>query len=462
VSLDSSRKAGRSNGETQDFAKAKTTPAKMTAAERRLNSLKSLLAHARERLQIDLGFALWDGSTIPHALAAGAFVLTIADEGTVAAMIRRPKLDTLFNLFAAGRLELRNGTLFDLMAQRPRVRSKDFLKALDKKLALAAVAQFLLVSRGGPWPLEEIRGDKASRDGTETANRANIQYHYDLSDEFYALFLDPEMVYSCAHFTEPHDDLARAQRDKLDMICRKLRLKPNETLLDIGCGWGALPIHAARHYGTRAHGVTLAKGQYTHATEKVARLGLQDRVTIELKDYSRLDGSFDKIASVGMFEHIGSTNYSRYFSIIQRLLKPEGLYLHHSIARPAKGPDRKFFRNYSVEARAIGRYIFPGGDLDHIGMSVANLERHGFEVHDVEAWRMHYARTTRLWHDRLLANRVAAEREVGAMKTRLWLMYLAGVSIGFDRARVGVFQTLASKRKRGVSGVPLSRADLYR
>jgi cyclopropane-fatty-acyl-phospholipid synthase len=191
------------------FAKAKTTPAKMTAAERRLNSLKSLLAHARERLQIDLGFALWDGSTIPHALAAGAFVLTIADEGTVAAMIRRPKLDTLFNLFAAGRLELRNGTLFDLMAQRPRVRSKDFLKALDKKLALAAVAQFLLVSRGGPWPLEEIRGDKASRDGTETANRANIQYHYDLSDEFYALFLDPEMVYSCAHFTEPHDDLAR-------------------------------------------------------------------------------------------------------------------------------------------------------------------------------------------------------------------------------------------------------------
>lgn len=114
-----------------------------------------------------------------------------------------------------------------------------------------------------------------------------------------------------------------------------------------------------------------------------------------------------------------------------------------------------------MEARAIGRYIFPGGDLDHIGMSVANLERHGFEVHDVEAWRMHYARTTRLWHDRLLANRVAAEREVGAMKARLWLMYLAGVSIGFDRARVGVFQTLASKRKRGVSGVPLSRADLY-
>jgi len=434
----------------------------MTAAQRRLNALKALLAHVRERLQINLGFALWDGSTIPLDFPAGAFVLAIADEGAVAALIRRPKLDTLLNLFAAGRLELRNGTPFDFMAQRPRVRAKDFLKALDKRLAFAAAAQFLFISRGGPWPLEEIRGDKASRGGTDAANRANIQYHYDLSNEFYALFLDPEMVYSCAHFTEPHDDLARAQRDKLDMICRKLRLKPNETLLDIGCGWGALPIHAARAYGARAYGVTLSERQYTYATEKIARLGLQDRVMIELKEYSRLDGSFDKIASIGMFEHVGNANYPRYFSIIQRLLKPDGLYLHHSIARPAKGSDREFFSNYSPEARAIGRYIFPGGDLDHVGMSVANLERHGFEVHDVEAWRMHYARTTRLWHDRLLANRAAAEREVGAVKTRLWLMYLAGASIGFDRARVGVFQTLASKRRRGAADVPLSRADLYR
>ena len=434
----------------------------MTAAERRLGRLRSLLAHVRDRLQIELGFVLWDGSTIPDDLAAGALAIALADEGAVAALIRRPKIDTLLNLFAAGRLELRNGTVFDLMAQRPRVRSKDLLKTLDKKLMLAAGASFLFVPRGGPWPLEATRADKASRDGTETSNRANIQYHYDLSDAFYALFLDPEMVYSCAHFTEPHDDLARAQRDKLDMICRKLRLQADETLLDIGCGWGALVVHAARHYGVRATGVTLAENQYTYAKDKVASLGLQDRVTIDLKDYSRVDGSYDKIASVGMFEHVGSANYPRYFSTIHRLLKPDGLYLHHSIARPAKGTDRQFFRRYSAEARAIGRYIFPGGELDHVGMSVANLERHGFEVHDVEAWRMHYARTTRLWHDRLLANRAAAEREVGAVRTRLWLMYLAGVSIGFERARVGVFQTLASRRKRGAAVVPLSRADLYR
>ena len=434
----------------------------MTATRRRLDALKTLLAHVRDRLQIDLGFALWDGSSIPLDLPAGALALAIADEGVVAALIRRPKLETLLNLVAAGRLELRNGTMFDLVAQRPRVRIKNFLKVLDKKLVFAVVARFLFVSSGGPWPLEEIRGDRASRDGTEAANRANIQYHYDLSNEFYALFLDPEMVYSCGHFTEPHEDLARAQRDKLDLICRKLRLKPNETLLDIGCGWSALPIHAARYYGVRAYGVTLSEHQYDYATDKIARLGLQDWVTVELNDYSSLEGSFDKIASVGMFEHVGNANYIRYFSIIHRLLKPGGLYLHHAIARPAKGSDRKFFSNYSREAKAIGRYIFPGGDLDHIGMSIANLERQGFEVHDIEAWRMHYARTTRLWHDRLLANRAAAEREVGVVKARLWLMYLAGVSVGFDRARLGVFQTLASKRRRGAADVPLSRADLYR
>src|SRR3984893_8266111 len=319
----------------------------MTAAQRRLNAVKGLLSHIRDRLQIDLGLALWDGSTIPSDLSAGALTLAIADEGVVAALIRRPKLETLVNLFAAGRLELRNGTLFDLVGQRPRVRIKDFLKVLDKKLVFTVAPQFLFVSRGGPWPLEKIRGAKASRDGSEATNRENIQYHYDISNEFYALFLDSEMVYSCAYFAEPHDDLARAQRDKLDMICRKLRLKPNETLLDIGCGWGALPIHAARYYGARAYGVTLSKFQYNYAVEKIARLGLQDRVRVELKDYSTLDGSFDKIASVGMFEHVGHANYERYFSTIHRLLKPGGLYLHHSIARPAKGSDREFFRNYS-------------------------------------------------------------------------------------------------------------------
>jgi cyclopropane-fatty-acyl-phospholipid synthase len=435
---------------------------RMTGAARRVQSLKSLLTHLREQLGIDIGFMLWDGTTVPADLAPTAMAFAIADEGAVAALVRRPKVDTLLNLLVSARIELRNGTLFDLASLKPRVRFKQFRKTLDKRLALGTLARFLFVPRGGPWPLEAVDGGEAGSDGSETANKKNIQYHYDLSNAFYALFLDPEMVYSCAHFTEPHDDIARAQRDKLDMICRKLRLQPGETFLDIGCGWGALVCHAAGAYGVRAHGVTLAEEQFAFAREKVARLGLQDRVTIELKDYTRLDGTFDKIASIGMFEHVGYRNHERYFTAMNRLLNPGGLYLHHAITRTAKRNDRDFFRKNTPEARAIAHYIFPGGELDHVGMSAANLERHGFEIHDVEAWREHYARTTRLWHDRLMKNFAAAEREVGAVKTRMWLIYLAGVSIAFDRAKLGIFQTLASKRRRGASGVPLSRADLYR
>lgn len=210
--------------------------------------------------------------------------------------------------------------------------------------------------------------------------------------------------------------------------------------------------------------MTLAEEQFVYAKEKVARLGLEDKVTLELRDYTRLEGGFDKIASIGMFEHVGIANHSTYFRTIHRLLKPGGLYLHHSIALRANAYERfrRGRRRDRAAATAIGRYIFPGGELDHVGMSVANLELHGFEVHDLEAWREHYARTTRLWHDRLSANRDAAEREVGSEKTGLWIAYLAVVSIAFTHGTVGIFQTLASKRVRGASYLPPTRADLYR
>jgi len=430
------------------------------SAATRLASVRKLLAHLRERLGLDLGFVLWDGSTIPGDLAPGALALQIADDGAIAALVRRPKLDTILNLWVAGRLDLRNGTLFDAASRRPKVRTKDFLRALDKRLALDVAVRFLFMPRGGPWPLEQVRAEP-SADGGERANRDNVQYHYDVSNAFYALFLDPELVYSCAYFTDWAGDLTTAQRNKLDMSCRRLRLEPGETLLDVGCGWGALVCHAAQHYGVRAHGVTLAQKQYDYAAEKIARLGLQDRVTIGLRDYAQCDGSFDKIASIGMFEHVGIDNHPAYFQAISRLLKPDGLYLHHAISRPAKN-DEKSFRRQRPEVAVMTRYIFPGGEVDHLGMTIANLNRHGFEVHDVEGWREHYARTCRLWHDRLLASMAAAEAEVGRDKSRLWLAYLAGMAIAFERGTVGVYQTLASKRKRGPSGLPPTRADLYR
>lgn len=430
-------------------------------AARRVDHFRRLLAHIHERILPDLGFVLWDGSTVPAGLRSDALAFVIADEGAVAALIRRPNIDTFLNLWVTSRFDLRNGSLFDLAARRPKKRTRELMKSFDKRLAFGALARFLLVPRGGPWPLETVA--KARADGSEAANKTNIHYHYDVSNRFYELFLDPEMVYSCAYFEDWNNDLATAQADKLDMICRKLRLKPGETFLDVGCGWGALVCHAAKHYGVRAHGVTLAEEQFAYAKEKVARLGLEDKVTLELRDYARLEGTFDKIASIGMFEHVGLANHATYFQTINRLLKPGGLYLHHAIALRSKSFERfrRGRRREAAAATAIGRYIFPGGELDHVGMSIANLERHNFEVHDVEGWREHYMRTTRLWHDRLMANHEAAGREVGREKVRLWIAYLAVVSLAFMQGTVGIFQTVASKRIRGHSGLPPTRADLY-
>lgn len=429
-------------------------------ASDRLAKLKTLLTHLRDVTKLDLGFVLWDGSTVPAGLAPGALAICIADEGAVAALVRKPKLDTILNLWVTKRIDIRNGTAFDIAGIGDRVRGRQLRAAIDKRLALSTALKFLFVPRGGPWPLENIQEDRPS-DGSERENKTNIQYHYDVSNAFYTLFLDLEMVYSCAYFTEWANDIGRAQRDKLEMICRKLRLKEGERFLDIGCGWGALVCHAAKNHGVRAHGVTLSQTQFDLAQEKVRRLGLQDRVTLELRDYRTLDGQFDKIASIGMFEHVGIDNHPAYFKAVRKLLAPDGIYLHHAITRPAKRDDKQF-RRKRAEYVAITRYIFPGGELDHIGMSAANLERFGFEVHDVEGWREHYARTCRLWHDRLLVNYDKAVQEVGEAKTRLWLIYLAGCSLGFERSTLNIFQTVATKKKRGASSLPPTRADLYR
>ena len=430
-------------------------------AARRLETFKRLLAHFRELVSLDFGFVLWDGSAVPADLPSSAPAIVLSDEGVVAAMLRHPNVDTFLNLWITARIDIRNGVIFDFLTHQLNLRTKEIRRRIDKRLALTTALEFLFVPRGGPWPLENVRDHDARSDGSAEINKENVHYHYDLSNAFYALFLDPEMVYSCAYFRDWNNDLATAQRDKLEMICRKLRLKPGDRLLDIGCGWGALVCHAAKHFGVNAVGVTLAEEQFAYAQEKVSRLGLGNNVTIELCDYSLIEGDFDKIASIGMFEHVGVANYPAYFKTINRRLKPGGLYLHHSIALRSAAYERNR-RKKSKAIAAIGRYIFPGGELDHLGMSIGNLERYGFEVHDVEAWREHYARTTRLWHDSLAANRAAAEREIGTVKTRLWLAYLAASSIGFTRNSVGIFQTLASKRVRGPSGLPPSREELYR
>lgn len=431
------------------------------ASARRLAAITRLLADAQRLLHLHIGFLLWDGSRVPAAWPADGLMIRMADEGVVASLVRRPKADTLIKLHVDGRLDVVNGTIFDVAGARPQTKVTRALRGVSKLAAFNVIRHFWSADRGPPSGLDAVRGDEIDRDGKPTTNKANVAYHYDVSNDFYRLFLDERMVYTCAYFTEDHWDIDRAQTDKLDMICRKLRLRPGDRFLDIGCGWGALVCYAAEHYGVEAHGVTLAEEQLKEAQAKVERLGLTGKVTLHLKDYIQMEGHFDKIASIGMFEQVGIRNHLDYFRTVNRLLRPRGLYLHHTIARRAKKTDKAFNR-MSAEYRALVRYIFPGGELDHLGMSIANLERTGFEVHDVEGWRENYQRTTYLWWKRLNERRAEAEALVGPEKTRMWLLYLAGCSLAFQRGGAYINQTLVSKRDRNPSGLPFTRADLYR
>lgn len=422
----------------------------------RLAAARRLLAHVRDALELDVGFELWDGSTVPADLAADALRIVLTHEGVPTRLLRRPGLATVIDLYAAGFIDLCGGDLFDLAERRPKVRTREIRKRLDKALVLRTLPRFLL--GGAPLPAYPSFTGSGGGGGSK---QTDIAFHYDVSNDFYRLFLDPEMVYTCAYFRDWHTDLATAQRDKLDMICRKLRLKPGDRLLDIGSGWGALICHAAEHYGVTALGVTLSQEQLELSRARIAARGLTERVRVELQDYRALEGRFDKISSIGMFEHVGIDNHDAYFTTIHRLLVDRGLYLHHAITRPGKA-DLKSFRRKRKEYAAMVRYIFPGAELDHIGWTTTQLEAHGFEVHDVEGWREHYARTTELWARNLAARRGEAEALVGPAKTRLWLLYLAGVSLGFRNGSINIFQTLASKRRRGPSGLPPTREDLYR
>lgn len=434
----------------------------VTAAERRLDRAREALKHLHEALALDFAVELWDGSRVPADAPADGLRIAIADEAAMPALIRRPSLATLIDLYVRGAVDIRGGTLFEFAQRRPKLRGSDIRRRVDKPLLIRTLLPFAFTSAVSSRPAfdDELDAGAAATRGRGSA-QADIEFHYDVSNRFYELFLDPEMVYSCGYFTDWGNDIATAQRDKLDMICRKLRLKPGDRFLDVGCGWGALVCHAATHYGVTAHGVTLSPEQLARAKERIAERGLEDRVTVELKDFRALEGRFDKIASIGMFEHVGLGNHEAYFQAIRRLLNDRGLYLHHAITRRGRVSDRAF-RRKRPEYAAMTRYIFPGAELDHIGMTARNLESHGFEVHDVEGWREHYARTTELWARRLMAEREAAIGEVGERRFRMWVLYLSGVSLAFERGTLQIFQTLASKRGRGASGLPPTRADLYR
>jgi cyclopropane-fatty-acyl-phospholipid synthase len=431
--------------------------------DRRTDRVRRLAEHIGGLVKADVVLRLWDGSCVKLGpKAEGDLAIVIRDPAVLTRLVRRPRLTTVIEGFATGAIGIEGGTLLDLAARAEGGR-RGVLKRVDKRLAARALLPFLFGTGSAVATDHGWRGPgDAARYGSGRDDKALMQFHYDLSNAFYALFLDPEMVYTCAYWPLPETTLAEAQFAKLDLVCRKLRLQRGERLLDIGCGWGGMAIHAATHWGVHATGVTLATEQYAYAVEKVKRLGLENRVTILLKDFRELDvPPFDKVSSIGMYEAVGLDNREGYFRGVKERLRPRGAYLHHAIARPMKRNEKEF-RRKRPEFEALVKYIFPGGELDHLGGTHDAMERNGFEIHDCEGLREHYGRTCRAWTERLHARRAEAVAEVGHAKTEIWLLYLAGCALAFERGTVGIFQTLATRRARGPSGLPPTRADLYR
>jgi cyclopropane-fatty-acyl-phospholipid synthase len=376
------------------------------------------------------------------------------------------------------RLELWNGRTFDLSSQptvKIGVTSPSALRFLISpnlmKLGYAYVEGYLRVE--GPI-LEVFRVAeglaRSAASGTRglrrfwrhnrKGDRDAIQYHYDVSNDFYSLWLDRNMVYSCAYFHGESDSLELAQEQKLDHILNKLMIEPGERFLDIGCGWGALILRAAKKYGARATGVTLSRNQHDFVTRRIREEGLEDRCEVRLQDYRDIpgEGAYDKIASVGMFEHVGLRHLGAYFAKIRSLLSEGGLAMNHGIT--AVDPDNSWVGLGAGEF--INRYVFPHGELPHVSLVLREMALAGFEVADVESLRRHYARTCFEWARRLEQNREAAIALAGDKRYRIWQIYLAGCAHGFEHEWMNIYQVLARKEGASRNPLPLTREYMYR
>jgi cyclopropane-fatty-acyl-phospholipid synthase len=350
-----------------------------------------------------------------------------------------------------GDLDVGLELVYDLLARdwRPR-----------ERLRLAALALLLPASTPGAAGGNGSAGPSwiGGRFRSREADRRAIAYHYDVSNDFYALWLDQRMLYTCAYFRTPDDDLDTAQLQKLDHICRKLRLRPGERLLDLGCGWGGLVIHAAQHYGVEAHGITLSQAQTKLAQERIRQLGLVERCRVKNLDYRDLNDPFgyDKLACIGMFEHIGEAGLPDAFGRCWNLLRPGGSFLLHGIIRDHASP-------VDYKDSFSSNLVFPNGELQPVNTILRAAETAGFEIRDVENLREHYALTCRRWFERLDEKRNEALLHVDEATFRTWWMYLAGSAFNFRQGYIGLHQTLLNKPRpeRGPSGLPLTREDWY-
>ena len=413
---------------------------------------------------------LWDGSVREGLIEPRAdFSLHIRRRGAMRRMLLPPSELSIVESFISNDIEI-DGNVESAMglgdSASNRIQSfAGILRLIPKVLALP---------RDDETPaVDESRYARSLRLLTPRARKSTeseIQFHYDVGNDFYALWLDPSMLYTCAYYKKASDDLATAQINKLDHICRKLRLQPGDRLLDIGCGWGGLVMHAAENYGVSATGITLSAAQAIYAQARIAERGLSDRCRVQMMDFRDLpvNARFDKISSVGVTEHVPEKQQPAYFARAFRALEPGGLFLNHCevstrAARRTNTLGEKIGRWLWKRDQFIDKYVFPDAKLVALGSIVRSAESVGFEVRDIESLREHYTMTLRAWLRGLERRRAEALRLVGERTYRVWRLYMSAAAYGFRTAGINIVQTLLSKPAAdGRAGVPLTREDLYR
>ncbi|SCE02838.1 cyclopropane-fatty-acyl-phospholipid synthase [Streptomyces sp. AmelKG-A3] len=401
----------------------------------------------------------WDGS---ESGPPGAPVLVLRHRRALRRLLWKPGELGLARAWVAGEIDVEGDLyeLLDALASLLWERGSD-AEGTPHPVRDPRVRAFArgLVRMAGPLPPpppppEEVRRRSGALH-TRRRDKEAISHHYDVGNDFYAMVLGPSMVYSCAYWQEG-STLEEAQRDKLDLVCRKLALKEGDRLLDVGCGWGSMAVHAAREYGARVTGVTLSTEQAAFARKRIAEEGLTDRIEIRVQDYRDVrDGPYDAISSIGMAEHVGSVRFREYADDLYALLKPGGRLLNHQIARRPEKDEAAYRIDEFIDA-----YVFPDGELAPVGRTVSTLEQAGFETRDVEAIREHYALTLRQWVANLERHWKEAVRATSPGRARVWRLYMAASALSFEHNKIGVNQILAVRPgEGGRAGMPLRSRD---
>ncbi|AKJ70245.1 cyclopropane-fatty-acyl-phospholipid synthase [Pandoraea thiooxydans] len=394
--------------------------------------LENWVTGIKQSSNLPVRLALWNGQQYDFGhFEAPQVTLRVAGPSAVTRLLT-PSLDNLGEAYVKGEIDI-EGRLTDV---------------IDMGYALAGGT----VSPTGKFG----RITRHFTHSKQTDKRA-IQFHYDVSNEFYQLWLDKNMVYSCGYFENGDEDIDTAQLKKIDHILTKIQVQPGQQLLDIGCGWGALVIRAAQKFGARCLGVTLSQNQFDLANERIKAAGLQDRIEIRLQDYRDLEGQFDRITSVGMFEHVGRKNLVTYFSKMNALLKDDGVAMNHGIT--STDPDSG--ETALGGGEFIDKYVFPDGELAHISMVLETMQRGGLEPFDAESLRRHYARTLTLWAERFETHTDQIKALVGEERYRIWRVYLAGCAYAFEHDHTSLFQVICRKAGQPASRLPWSRRYIY-